>query len=207
MLGFAHFHRSFCFDFHEVLKRFSLLIPGFELVLASPLMRERFPYWSDVAKLLMTLQLHLAKGRVSFPHVIDRQGHLRLWFSSQDVSFLSLKICFFEKVKLQRFVPGRRLSSTKKFKVVVRPIHFVNCSGLLLNHEKKVRGLLQTIEMEECRLASDVSFGAIIEGCTCFGALEWNTFHEETLRDVCKDIEDVLAQTGQLVTLQGDFSS
>lgn len=67
--------------------------------------------------------------------------------------------------------------------------------------------MLQTIEMGGCRLASDVSFGVIIEGYKCFGALEWNTFHEETLRDVCKDIEDVLAQTGQLVTLQDDFSS
>ena len=155
----------------------------------------------------MTLRLHLATGRVSFPHVIDRQGHLRLWFSSQDVSSLSLRICSFKKGKLQRFVPGRRLSSTKKIKGGVRPFRFVNCSELLWTREKKVRGLLRTIEMGGCRLASGVSFRATVGGCTCFGALEWSTFHEETLQDVCKDIGDVLAQTGQLLTLQDDFSS
>lgn len=67
--------------------------------------------------------------------------------------------------------------------------------------------MLQIIEMGGCRLASGVSFGANVGGLTCFGALEWSTFLEETLQDVCKDIGDVLAQTGQLLTLQDDFSS
>ena len=65
MLGFAHFHRAFYgLNLHEVFKRSPLLIPGFELILVGPLVKERTPY-------LITHRLHLAKGRVSFPHVID----------------------------------------------------------------------------------------------------------------------------------------
>ena len=208
MLGFAHFHRAFYGpNLHEVFKRSPLLIPGFELILVGPLVKERTPYWCDEAKLLIIRRLHLAKERVSFPHVIYRQGHLRLWFSSQDVSSSSLRTCFFKKGKLQRFVPGRCLSSAKKIKGEVHPFRFANCSGLLWTREKKVRGLLQTIKMGGYRLASGVSFGATVGGWTCFGALEWSTFLEETLQDVCKDIGDVLAQTGQLLTLQDDFSS
>ena len=72
MLGFAHFHSAFYGpNLHEVFKRSSLLIPGFELILVGPLVKERTPYLCDEAKLLITRRLHLAKGRVSFPHVID----------------------------------------------------------------------------------------------------------------------------------------
>jgi len=45
MLGFAHFHRAFYGpNLHEVFKRSPLLIPGFELILVGPLVKERTPY-------------------------------------------------------------------------------------------------------------------------------------------------------------------